>query len=232
MAKKENGKDIANRLAEGFADLEAEQKLLEQREVRQAELEKELKDKQAAFGAKVDDINRKLAKEQNELEYELAVLKKDKAEIAAQSDLNAVREARLDKATVSIKKEKEGAEEAIKELRRQKKDRVLDMQRIVSEKADMEARARRLDERENGVKGLELVKAELDEYKIELDKRVVVLDSKTEEIAAIKADNKTAKESFAAKQAELDVFEKLLGKREAEIRARERKVKELEKNSK
>ena len=222
---KETGEEMANRLANGFAEVEAREKAVEV-------LEQLLNDRE-------ESSEREAISRENEATERLRA-------IAEQEDDMNVKSSRLDIREVTVKNDRalvdirlREAEKAVKKAERDeanlqatralvaKEKKVVEglVQEQVKRKISAEKSEEGIDEKLRKYRDLEAKKVELDKRAKKLDDRETIVEASELKIRTIKEQSKSRADNLEVKEKELKAFEDSLDRLNRDLKSRETRFK-------
>lgn len=223
---------ISNKLAEGFAELEAKN-IEYDRKLEAFNVEKEEFDKyKIQANININKQKSELDAERDDIAYENSKLEAKRNEIASEMSLNRSRidEAKLieGKAAKDLEVAKKAISEANETSKRIAKESDAVDNKIVNLNIERERVNKRLDElRELEAKEKDLVKRI--RY---IDRKELEIKNEQVKLSKIKEESKGLKDSLEVKEKELAAFEKSLKKQEAEFSKRQKQYEKAIKDSK
>ena len=216
-------KGIADRLAEGFAELEAKT-IAHNLKVEGLKTEREgFERERIEANMALDRRAEQIAKDKLDLDYDRVKLDEVRGQIASEKRFNTLRLDEAKKKEAQAVKEIKDAKNASIELRqlKDKNSRIEDS--IIVKEISLREYKSEVDKKVAELQDLEVKSAELDAKAEELEKQSVVIDAEKAKLKAIKEEAKSIRDNLTVKEAELSAYENALNDRDRDIANREKR---------
>ena len=224
--------EIADRLAQGFAELEAKQIAQHDEDAQLKEQIEEFKTYKIKEQARLENQRIEIQEGLDEVRYGKAKLQQSKDAMNSEKDLNVYRTSEATKAEARAVKKIKEAKDATEVAKKEKAESFSALEKLTGKQVDVQAESRKIE-----VKLVELRK--LDEYKVELDKVAektanenIVLEVELKKLKAIKEDSSERVSKLEVREAEVEASERSLKKMTNELAKREKKHADNVKNLK